>query len=150
MQDAGAELEARGVGGRRGTRGRSVEAGGRRGAEALMRTLVALGLLVLAGCARGRCAQEAPVDRAAVTPGASARLVREPAPGAVRKTGERIVFHDVRLDDQGLLLPALDVDAPFAEVPRLGFRAFVAMPDAANGKKPYFSASMFTPTPEGR
>ncbi len=110
-------------------------------------SLVAFGALSAVAIASCTPAGSPPTSRAASTPSTTnTRLVREPAPAQVRKPGERIVFHEVRLDEHGLLLPALDVDAPFAEVARLGFRAFAAIPNAANGKKPYFFSSMFKPT----
>jgi hypothetical protein len=108
-----------------------------------MRPAAALACLALSACARGHCAQRPspPPEPAAAT--TLSRLEREPAPRAVTTPSERLVFHAVRLDEHGLLLPATEHDDRLAEVPRLGFRAFAAMPDAPNGKKPYFSASMF-------
>jgi hypothetical protein len=72
------------------------------------------------------------------------RLHRE-SDSKAKMPGERIVFHPVRLDEEGLLLPAVDVEAPLADVPKRGFAAFVRIPDAPSGKKPYFTSSMFEP-----
>src|SRR5207253_9671499 len=101
---------------------------------------IALAALTIAGCAQCRRAEPATAAAPALS-----RLAHEPAPTSVRTLRERLVMHDVRLDEAGLLLPAQDVEAPFAEVARLGFRAFASIPDAANGKKPYFAAAMFMP-----
>jgi hypothetical protein len=112
--------------------------------SAVRRRGVALTLFALAAlpaCARARCAKDAP----ALPPSPPDRLVAEPPPKAVRTLDARIVFHPVRLDEHEAILPALAGEAPFAAVPRLGFQAFVAIPDAPNGKKPYYSASMFKP-----
>jgi hypothetical protein len=106
----------------------------------LTRSSIALGYLVLAGCAPARCGRQSAESVAPIS-----RLAAEPAPTAVRTPGERIVFHAVRLDERGLLLPAREGDAPFAEVAARGFGAFAKIPDAPNGKKPYFSAAMFSP-----
>jgi len=94
-------------------------------------------LALVAGCSRGPCVRHA-------QPQVLGRLEAEPAREA-RVTAERIVFHPVRLDAQGLLLPAQPTEAPFADVARLGFSAFVSMKEIETGKKPYYSASMFKP-----
>jgi hypothetical protein len=107
-----------------------------------MRRLAIAALVAFAACATYRKA-DAP---ATARPFVLTRFVREPAPTSVRTPGARIVFHPVRLDQDGLLLPARDVDAPFADAAKLGFRAFAAIPPAANGYKPYFASSMFKPT----
>jgi hypothetical protein len=106
----------------------------------LSRAWIALGYLVLAGCSPARCGRQSAEPSTPISP-----LALDPPPTAVRMPGERIVFHDVRLDERGLLLPARDGDAPFARVAALGFDAFAKIPDAPNGKKPYFSAAMFSP-----
>jgi hypothetical protein len=61
----------------------------------------------------------------------------------VARTVEPLVFHPILLDGHDAILPWPRVDAPFDRVATLGWRAFVDMPDAPNGKPPYFSASMF-------
>lgn len=97
-------------------------------------------LALTAGCSRGPCVRHA-------QPLHLGRLEPEP-PRAATVTAERIVYWPVRLDAHGQLLPAWG-DAPytkaFADVPRLGFAAFVGMEDIETGKKPYYSASMFKP-----
>ena len=107
--------------------------------------LVALAGLVVASCTPAEAPSSSPRPKVIAQSSMQARLAREPVPASVKKPGERIVFHEVRLDEHGLLLPASDVEAPFAEIARLGFRAFVGIPAAANGKKPYYFSSMFTP-----
>lgn len=97
--------------------------------------------LALAACAPARCGKS-PIQLPASP---ADRLTAEPAPKLVREPGERLVFHPVRLDEHGLILPARPGPAPFAAAAALGFQAFAAIPDAPNGKKPYFSASMFHP-----
>lgn len=91
--------------------------------------------LLVTGCSQRGCAR---------TPQAAAidRFTREPTPVA-HVTSERLVFHDVRLDQADAILPWADVEAPFHHVAELGFHAFVSMKPAPNGSPPYFSAAMF-------
>lgn len=98
-----------------------------------MRRLTLVFALLLAGCAQRGCGRDtAPnVDR----------WTREPS--TVARTAEPLVFHPVLLDAHDAILPWPRVDAPFDRVASLGWRAFVDMPDAPNGKPPYFSAAMF-------
>jgi hypothetical protein len=102
-----------------------------------------LGLVVLAimsgACTRCLCARHGGTISAPI-----GRLVADPV-AKVRTTDEKLVFHAVRLDEGGGIVPWSEVAAPYDQVARLGFSAFVSMPDAPNGKPPYFSASMFEP-----
>jgi hypothetical protein len=89
--------------------------------------------LIVSGCASRGCGREAAP--------AIDRWTREPAD--VARTVEPQVFHPVLLDGRDAILPWPRVEAPFDRVLSLGWRAYVEMPDAPNGKPPYFSASMF-------
>lgn len=122
-----------------------------------MRWGLACVVVALAAC-RERGPQRPPVvEHAEASPSASASASASAPPppasrfasettSAARTTNETIVFHKVRLDERGVLLPAQDVAAPFAEVARLGFRAFADIPKSENGYLPYFFSSMFKPT----
>jgi len=67
----------------------------------------------------------------------------------IHETSEKLVFHSIRLDETGGIVPWSSVEAPYDQVVRLGFTAFAAIGNAPNGKPPYFSASMFKPQPDG-
>ncbi|MGZ3453391.1 MAG: hypothetical protein ACXWUG_11490 [Polyangiales bacterium] len=98
-----------------------------------MRRIALIFAVLLSGCAQRGCGRE---------PAPSLdRWTREPS--TVARTVEPLVFHPVLLDGHDAILPWSRVDAPFHQVVSLGWRAFVDMPDAPNGKPPYFSASMF-------
>ncbi len=115
-----------------------------------MRTFVKLGILALIafegwGCAR--CNPDLQTVDAAVS---IDRWTAEP-PATRTKSGKKLVFYDVEIDERGLLLPQSKERFAYDDVVRRGFNWLVALPNSEgpagskNDKKVYYFSSKFTP-----
>src|SRR5208337_2879329 len=56
---------------------------------------------------------------------------------------QQLFWHPVRLDQQGKLLSWIDSDAPYAEILRLDWEMFKAIPVQSNGLRTYFTYPEF-------
>lgn len=65
------------------------------------------------------------------------------SPAAKNAPGERLLWHDVRLDSEGRLLSWVEADSPYGEVIRRAWTVFKAIPVQPNGFRTYVTYPVF-------
>ena len=102
------------------------------------------GFAGLSGCTR--CSRDLPTVDAAI----SLDRWTEDWSSARTKTGKKLVYYDVEVDDRGLLLPQGKQPFVYADVVERGFHWLVSLPNSEtirnskDGKKVYYFSSQFT------